>query len=114
MGMVSRHTYTIKTYLSSTLRNSKLTPFSRDALVQAPIAHLLWSRFLRCNPKNSHWLNRDRFVLSNGHGCALQYTMLHLLGYDVTMDDLKAVSGEILVNGRPTGPALADTRPSMA
>lgn len=56
----------------------------------APIAHLLWSRFLRCNPKNSHWLNRDRFVLSNGHGCALQYTMLHLLGYDVTMDDLKS------------------------
>jgi len=56
----------------------------------APVAHLLWSRFLTCNPKNSHWLNRDRFVLSNGHGCALQYILLHLLGYKVTMDDLKA------------------------
>merc|ERR1712093_60929 len=55
----------------------------------SPIAWLLWSRFLNCNPKNSHWLNRDRFVLSNGHGCALQYTLLHLLGYKVSLDDLK-------------------------
>jgi len=56
----------------------------------APAAHVLFSRFLNANPKNSQWLNRDRFVLSNGHGCALQYAMLHLLGYDLSMDDLKA------------------------
>ncbi|CAO3690165.1 unnamed protein product [Umbelopsis vinacea] len=55
----------------------------------APIAHVLWRDFIRCNPKNSHFPNRDRFVLSNGHACALQYIVLHLLGYDVTMDDLK-------------------------
>ncbi|KAJ3343036.1 Transketolase [Gonapodya sp. JEL0774] len=56
----------------------------------APMAHVLFSRFIRGNPKNSHWYNRDRFVLSNGHGCALQYVMLHLMGYKLSMDDLKA------------------------
>ncbi|KAJ1728591.1 Transketolase [Coemansia biformis] len=55
----------------------------------APMAHLLFTRFLKANPKNSSWFNRDRFVLSNGHGCALQYVLLHLLGYKVSMDDLK-------------------------
>ncbi|KAJ1729878.1 Transketolase [Coemansia sp. Benny D160-2] len=55
----------------------------------APMAHILFTRFLNANPKNSAWFNRDRFVLSNGHACALQYILLHLLGYKVTMDDLK-------------------------
>ncbi|KAH8917313.1 transketolase [Atractiella rhizophila] len=55
----------------------------------APVSHVLFSRLFTANPKNPHWLNRDRFVLSNGHACALQYTMLHLLGYKVSMDDLK-------------------------
>jgi transketolase len=55
----------------------------------APVSHVLWSRFLNANPKNSKWFNRDRFVLSNGHACALQYVLLHLLGYKLSMDDLK-------------------------
>jgi transketolase len=55
----------------------------------APMAHVLFSRFLRANPANSKWFNRDRFVLSNGHACALQYTLLHLLGYKVSMGDLQ-------------------------
>ncbi|GAA5882540.1 hypothetical protein JCM16303_002034 [Sporobolomyces ruberrimus] len=55
----------------------------------APVAHVLFSRFLNCNPADPKWLNRDRFVLSNGHGCALQYVLLHLLGYKVSIDDLK-------------------------
>ncbi|GAA5951516.1 hypothetical protein JCM8115_005165 [Rhodotorula mucilaginosa] len=55
----------------------------------APITHLLFSRFFNCNPANPHYVNRDRFVLSNGHACALQYVLLHLLGYKVTIDDLK-------------------------
>lgn len=55
----------------------------------APIAHILFTKFLRANPKNPHFINRDRFLLSNGHACALQYIMLHLLGYDLSMDDLK-------------------------
>jgi transketolase len=56
----------------------------------APIAHLLFSKFLSFSPKNPHWDNRDRWILSNGHGSALQYVMLHLTGYNMTMDDLKA------------------------
>merc|ERR1719461_1329006 len=55
----------------------------------APAAHVLWTRLLKCNPTNSSWPNRDRFVLSNGHGCALLYSMLHLSGYNLSMDDLK-------------------------
>ncbi|KAF7295104.1 Transketolase [Mycena indigotica] len=55
----------------------------------APAAHVLFSQFLTANPSNSKWFNRDRFVLSNGHACVLQYTMLHLLGYKISMDDLK-------------------------
>lgn len=45
---------------------------------------------MTADPKDSHWINRDRFVLSNGHACALQYIMLHLMGYKLSMDDLKA------------------------
>lgn len=55
----------------------------------APMAYVLWSRFLRFNPKNPHWPDRDRFVLSAGHGSALLYSLLHLYGYDLTLDDLK-------------------------
>ncbi|NES23466.1 MAG: transketolase [Symploca sp. SIO3E6] len=56
----------------------------------APMAFVLWDRFMRFNPKNPSWFNRDRFVLSAGHGCMLQYALLHLTGYDsVTIDDLK-------------------------
>jgi transketolase len=55
----------------------------------APMGHVLWSKYLRFNPKNPHWPNRDRFILSAGHGCLLQYCLLYLTGYDVSLDDLK-------------------------
>jgi transketolase len=55
----------------------------------APVAHVLFSKFLNFNSKDSKWANRDRFVLSNGHACALQYILLHLAGYKLSMDDLK-------------------------
>ncbi|KAF6819852.1 transketolase [Colletotrichum musicola] len=55
----------------------------------APVAHVLFNKFMKFNPKNPKWLNRDRFVLSNGHGCMLQYALLHLFGYGVSLDDLK-------------------------
>jgi transketolase len=56
----------------------------------APMAYVLWDKFMRFNPKNPAWFNRDRFVLSAGHGCMLQYALLYLTGYDsVTLDDLK-------------------------
>lgn len=55
----------------------------------ADIAEVLWQDFLHHNPNNPHWLNRDRFILSNGHGSMLQYALLHLTGYALTIDDLK-------------------------
>ena len=55
----------------------------------APMAHLLWAETMSYAPSDAAWYNRDRFVLSNGHACALQYAMLHLTGYDLSLDDLK-------------------------
>ena len=56
----------------------------------APMAFVLWDRFMRFNPKNPAWLNRDRFLLSAGHGSMLQYALLYLTGYeDLTIEDLK-------------------------
>ncbi|PXW88392.1 transketolase [Nitrosomonas sp. Nm84] len=55
----------------------------------APMAYLLWTRFLKHNPRNTHWFNRDRFVLSPGHGSALLYSLLHLSGYDLSLDDIR-------------------------
>jgi len=55
----------------------------------AAMAYILWTRFLRHNPKNPRWSNRDRFVLSAGHGSMLLYSLLHLTGYDLPMEELK-------------------------
>ncbi len=55
----------------------------------AEIGAFLWGEALRYNPSDSNWLNRDRFVLSAGHGCMLQYSLLHLSGYKLTLDDIK-------------------------
>ena len=54
----------------------------------ADIAEVLWNEFMKHNPSNPHWFDRDRFVLSNGHGSMLIYSLLHLTGYDVSADDL--------------------------
>jgi transketolase len=56
----------------------------------APMAYVLWQNHLRHNPRNPHWPDRDRFVLSAGHGSMLLYSLLHLTGYDLTMSDLEA------------------------
>src|SRR5438132_280606 len=56
----------------------------------APMAYALWQRHLRHNPRNPHWPDRDRFVLSAGHGSMLLYCLLYLTGYDLTLDDLTA------------------------
>ncbi|RNA65429.1 transketolase [Prosthecochloris sp. ZM_2] len=55
----------------------------------APMAYVLWTRIMKHNPENPQWLNRDRFVLSAGHGSALLYSLLHLCGYDLDMEDLQ-------------------------
>jgi len=56
----------------------------------APMAYVLWQRHLKHNPRDPKWADRDRFVLSAGHGCMLLYCLLHLTGYDLTMEDLKS------------------------
>ncbi|MEO7658113.1 MAG: transketolase [Pyrinomonadaceae bacterium] len=58
-------------------------------LGMAPAAYVLWTKFLRHNPKNPKWFNRDRFILSAGHGSMLIYSLLHLTGYDLALDELK-------------------------
>ena len=58
-------------------------------LGMAPTAYVLWTRFLRHNPKNPKWENRDRFLLSAGHGSMLLYSLLHLTGYDLPMEELQ-------------------------
>jgi transketolase len=58
-------------------------------LGMADVAHVLWSRFLRCNPADPRWVNRDRFLLSAGHGSMLLYSLLHLAGYDLPMEQIQ-------------------------
>ena len=55
----------------------------------ADIAEVLWNDFLKHNPANPGWVDRDRFVFSNGHGSMLLYSLLHLSGYDLSIDDIK-------------------------
>ncbi len=55
----------------------------------APVGHVLWSEAMNYSPTNPEWADRDRFILSNGHACMLQYCYLHLTGYDLSLDDLK-------------------------
>ncbi len=68
----------------------------------APMAHVLWTRFLKHSPKDPKWLNRDRFVLSAGHGSMLLYSLLHLTGYNLPFDELKKFrQWESLTPGHP-------------
>lgn len=76
-------------------------------LGMADIATVLWQKFLRHNPHNPKWFNRDRFVLSNGHGSMLLYSLLHLSGYALSIDDLKQFRQ--LHSKTPGHPEYADT-----
>ncbi len=58
-------------------------------LSSAPMLNILWSEFMKYNPKNPNWADRDRFVLSASHASALMYSLMHIYGYDITIDDLK-------------------------
>jgi transketolase len=73
----------------------------------APMAYVLWQEFLKHNPKDPSWSDRDRFVLSAGHGSMLLYSLLHLTGYDVSLDDLK--SFRQLGSRTPGHPERGDT-----
>src|SRR3954449_7992172 len=71
-------------------------------MAMAPAAYLLYTRFMRHNPKDPTWPDRDRFVLSAGHGSMLLYSALHLAGYDLSMDELKRFrQWESLTPGHP-------------
>jgi transketolase len=59
------------------------------AMALAPLAYTIFTKFLRANPADPHWPDRDRFVLSSGHACVLQYSLLHLTGYDLSLEDLQ-------------------------
>lgn len=68
----------------------------------AAMAYTVWMRHLRHNPRNPHWMGRDRFILSGGHGSMLLYSLLHLTGYDLSLDDLKHFrQWESLTPGHP-------------
>lgn len=73
----------------------------------ADIAEVLWNEFLIHNPGNPHWHNRDRFILSNGHASMLLYSLLHLTGYELTIDDLK--NFRQLHSKTPGHPEVTDT-----
>jgi transketolase len=62
---------------------------SGTAMALAPLAHVLWTRIMHYDPRDPEWPDHDRFILSNGHACILQYAMLHLTGYDLSLEDLR-------------------------
>ena len=81
-------TYTIRTLSMDAVQKAN-SGHPGMPMGMADVAYVLFQKFLRHNPKNPKWINRDRFVLSAGHGSMLLYSMLHLTGYDVTLDDIK-------------------------
>ena len=79
---------TIRTLVMDAIQQAK-SGHPGAPMALAPVAYTLWDRFLRHNPANPDWANRDRFVLSGGHGSMLLYSLLHLTGYDLKLDELK-------------------------
>ena len=73
----------------------------------APAAFALWKYHLKFNPKNPSWFNRDRFILSNGHASMLQYSILHLTGYDISLDDIKQFSHHYANSVKMTWPEFS-------
>lgn len=69
----------------------------------ADIAEVLWNDFLKHNPQNPDWVDRDRFILSNGHASMLLYSLLHLTGYDLPLSELKQFRQLHSKNARPPG-----------
>ena len=89
--MINKDTQTINTIRSLSVDAIQQANSGHPgiALGSAPVAYTLWAKHLKHNPKNPNWQNRDRFILSAGHGSALLYSLLHIFGYDVSLNDLK-------------------------
>src|SRR5882757_332284 len=97
---VSTHPPEFSEYMSQDLTNA-IRALAMDAVQaansghpgmpmgMADIAEVLWRDFLHHNPLNPHWINRDRYIISNGHGAMLHYALLHLSGYPLTIEDIK-------------------------
>lgn len=92
----SQHAMLTRKQLANSIRALAIDAVSRAnsghpgmPMGMADIAEVLWRDFLHHNPANPQWINRDRFILSNGHGCLLQYALLHLTGYALSIEDLK-------------------------
>lgn len=79
---------TIRTLTIDAVQNAK-SGHPGLPLGAAPMAYVLWTKFMHYNPRNPRWENRDRFLLSAGHGCMLLYSLLYLTGYDLTLDEIK-------------------------
>ena len=76
-------------FLSVDMINQANSGHPGIAIDAAPMAYTLWERVMNFNPRDPEWLNRDRFILSAGHGSALLYSLLHLNGFDLSLADLK-------------------------
>ena len=79
---------TIRTLTIDAVQNAK-SGHPGLPLGAAPMAYVLWTKFMQYNPRNPRWENRDRFLLSAGHGCMLLYSLLHLTGYDLSLEEIK-------------------------
>src|SRR5688572_32655800 len=93
---MNNQTKTLVQLCSNTIRTLSLDAVQKAEsghpglpLGAAPMAYVLWTQFLRHNPKNPKWENRDRFLLSAGHGSMLLYSLLYLTGYDLSLDEIK-------------------------
>ena len=81
----------------------------------APMGYVLWTRFLKHNPANPQWFDRDRFILSAGHGSMLLYSLLYLAGYDVSLDDIKQFrQWDSITPGHPVPLISAAISPTIA
>ena len=101
MNTVTESVPTLEPVISPALRANAIRFLAMDAVQNsnsghpgmpmgmADISEVLWHKHLKHNPADPAWLDRDRFVLSNGHGSMLLYSLLHLTGYDLSMDDLR-------------------------
>lgn len=90
-GLVERCVNTIRMLTVDSVNNAK-AGHPGAAMGLAPIGYILWDEAMRFNPQNPHWFNRDRFVMSLGHGVLLQYVLLHLTGFDLQIEDLKSLA----------------------
>src|SRR4051812_39183438 len=79
---------TVRVLSADAVQNGK-SGHPGTAMALAPLGHILWAHSMNYNPKHPEWPNRDRFILSAGHACILQYSYLYLTGYDLSLDDIK-------------------------